>query len=235
VSDAPVELRDVGVRFGSRWALRKIRLAPRAGETLAVLGPNGAGKTTLLRVMLGLVAPDEGEVARAGEGLSALREVAWVPQRSALLRRSSLENVALPLRLRGVPRREARARAADALARVGIGHLAERRATTLSGGEAQRLAFARATVASPRLLLLDEFTANLDPPNVRALEALAREERARGAAVVVVTHNFFEARRLADRALVLVDGAPAALGATREVFEASEGAARAFLTGEMVW
>jgi tungstate transport system ATP-binding protein len=245
VTKAVAALEGAGVRgAGGRWIARGLDLEARAGEILVLLGPNGAGKTTALRLLHLLAKPDEGRVLwkgepapRDGDALLALRRrAAWVPQRAAQVHGTVLANVALPLRLRGRGRSEAERAAREALVRVGLAGLASRPAARLSGGEAQRLAFARATVAAPDLLLLDEFTASLDPASVADLEALAREERARGAAVAVVTHSPFQARRLADRAALLLDGAVAARGAAPAFFEAPPTPeARAFLSGEMVY
>ncbi len=205
------------------------RLVARPGEVLAVVGPSGAGKSTLLRLLAGLEAATAGEVRRRGLAV-------YLDQEPHLLSRTVLENAAFGLRLKGVPAARAREEARAWLARVGLEALAGRPARGLSGGEKVRLALARALAVAPAALLLDEPTANLDPANVARIEALIREEKAAGRAIVLVTHNLFQARRLADRALFLLFGEAVEEGPAEAFFQApKDPRTRAFLSGEMVW
>lgn len=227
-------------RYGGRTVLNIARLDVAAGRTLAVLGPSGAGKSTLLRLLNFLEPPDAGELRYCGDvvpsrgpPLAMRREVTTVFQRPILLDTSVWKNVAYGLRLRG---RYDRAAVADALDRVGMGHMAGAQGRTLSGGEAQRVALARALVVGPRVLLLDEPTANLDPANVAAIEAVVGELRSRGTTTVIVTHNLFQARRLADEAALLIDGALVEAGPAEQLFErARDARTSAFLKGKMVY
>ena len=196
-----------------------------AGETLAVLGPNGAGKSTLLRALAHLgTATRSGSVLLDGEvaTTAALREaVAAVLQRPVLQRTSVLDNAAAGLRLRGVPRREARRRAEPWLAALGVAHLAGRHAHTLSGGESQRVAIARALAVAPRVLLLDEPFAGLDATTRTDLLADLRAALDdQDAAVLLVTHDREEARALARRTALLVRGGIRQVGATADVLDA---------------
>ncbi len=205
------------------------RLEARPGEVLAVVGPSGAGKSTLLRLLAGLEAPDRGRLRRRGPAV-------YLDQQPYLLERTVLENAAFGLRLKGWPAARARARAREWLERVGLSGLAARPARGLSGGERVRLALARALAVEPAALLLDEPTANLDPANVARIEALIGAERAAGRAVVLVTHNLFQARRLADRALFLLEGTAVEAGPAAAFFERpADPRTRAFLSGAMVW
>jgi len=211
------------------FELRLESFEARAGEVLAVVGPSGAGKSTLLRMLAGLEAPDAGRVERRAPAV-------YLDQQPYVLERNVIENAAFGLRLKGVPRATAEARAGVWLERVGLGELGRRPARVLSGGERVRLALARALAVEPGILLLDEPTANLDPANVARIEALIGEERARGRAVVLVTHNLFQARRLADRALFLLEGQVVEEGPAPAFFESpKDPRTRAFLSGEMVW
>jgi len=211
------------------FTLRVPRLRAEPGRVLAVLGPSGAGKSTLLMLLSGLLPPDAGTIAREGPAV-------YLDQHPYLLERSVLENAAFGLRLKGVPRGKAREAALTWLSRVGLEALAPRPARGLSGGERVRLALARALATEPRTLLLDEPTANLDPANVARVEALIREEKARGRAIVLVTHNLFQARRLADQALFLLGGEVVEEGPAPAFFESPrDPRTRAFLSGEMVW
>lgn len=227
-------------RYAGRTILNIARLEVAAGRTLAVLGPSGAGKSTLLRLLNFLEAPDAGEIRYGGQPVPASgpplaiqREVTTVFQRPLLLDTTVWKNVAYGLRLRG---RYERAAVAGALERVGMGHMAGAQGRTLSGGEAQRVALARALVVGPRVLLLDEPTANLDPANVAVIEAVVGELRRQGTTTVIVTHNLFQARRLADDAALLIDGALVEAGPAEPFFERPrEARTAAFLQGRMVY
>ncbi len=233
-------LTNVARRYGGRTVLRVEQLAIAPGRTLAVLGPSGAGKSTLLRLLNFLEAPDEGQICYdgrpvppGGPPLETRREVTTVFQRPLLLDTTVRRNVAYGLRLRG---RVDEAAVDAALAGVGLSHLARAHARTLSGGEAQRVALARALVVEPRVLLLDEPTANLDPANVAAIEAAVRDLPERGTTVVIVTHNLFQARRLADDVAILIDGELVEAGPAARLFEhPRDPRAAAFLRGEMVY
>ncbi|AUZ88373.1 molybdenum ABC transporter ATP-binding protein [Arthrobacter agilis] len=202
-------------------------LAP--GETLAVLGPNGAGKSTLLTLVAGLLAPAEGRAELDGKVLfdvTARRSVLTEPRhrgvsllaQEALLfpHLTALENVAFGPRSRGQHRAAARSTARDWLDRVGMGELASRRPSQLSGGQAQRVAVARALAADPSLLLLDEPLAALDVTVAPALRTLLRDVLADRSAIIV-THDPLDAFLLADRVLILEDGRIVEAGATAHV------------------
>jgi tungstate transport system ATP-binding protein len=248
VSAPPVlALRDVGVRYRQDWALAVPGLEVGAGEVLAVIGPNGSGKSTLLRVLGLLQAPERGEVRFRGQpvtvadGLAVRRRMATVFQQPLLADTTVAENVGLGLRLRGMPAAERVAPVQRWLERCAIAHLALHPARTLSGGEAQRAALARALAVSPDVLLLDEPFAALDEPTraalVPELDAILRAERV---TTVLVTHDRREAQALADRVAVLIGGRLHQVDDTARVFQApaSEEVARfvgveTIVTGEV--
>ena len=215
-------------------------LSIQRGEFLAIVGPSGAGKSTLLRLLNFLEAPTSGHLTFDGQPvpsappLSLVRRVTTVFQRPALLSRSVRENVAFGLRLRGLHPDGA---VTQALERVGLAGLDTVTATTLSGGEMQRVALARALVLNPDVLLLDEPTANLDPYNVSLIETLVREETSRrGTTIVFVTHNVFQARRLAHRVGLMLNGALIELAPTVDFFDSPrDPRTTAFVKGEMVY
>jgi ABC-type sulfate/molybdate transport systems ATPase subunit len=209
---AILTVADVRHWRGRREILRVDRLEVAAGERLGVLGLNGAGKTTLLRLLAGIDQPSVGEV-RIGDvptsrgGPALRRRLAYAPQRPVLLSTTVRHNVELPLRYRRVPRAGRRVAATEALARLGVEHLADRPAHALSGGEAQRVSLARALACAPDALLLDEPAAGLDTPSRAAF--FADVERAladRATTVVLVSHRAEEVLALADRVAVLVAG-----------------------------
>jgi putative ABC transport system ATP-binding protein len=203
--------------FGPTPALDGAGLAVDAGEVVAVMGPSGSGKSTLLHCLAGIVRPDSGRVEFDGRDVTAmgdaersnlrLREFGFVFQFGHLVPElPCVENVALPLRLDGVKRREAERRALEWMARLEVDELAGKRPGEVSGGEGQRVAVARALAAQPRVLFADEPTGALDSLNgervMLLLTAAAKED---GVAVVLVTHEPRVAA-YADREVVVRDG-----------------------------
>lgn len=198
-------------------AAHDVSLSVHTREVVALFGPSGSGKTTLLMLAAGLLSPDSGRVLFQGRDLSALSrrqalafrrtELGFVYQSFNLATGlTAEENAALPLLLRGIGHRPARARAREALAQVGLEHRVGHTPARLSGGEQQRVAIARALIGEPTLILADEATGNLDSETGAAvLDLLSTLPRQRGAAVILVTHDASAARR-ADRVLSMRDG-----------------------------
>jgi len=197
--------------------LNGVNLTVKRGEMIAIVGESGAGKSTLLHVIGALDRPSRGYVVIGGESindrsddeLATIRnkKVGFVFQYHHLLREfSAVENVMMPMRIGGMPVAEARSRAAELLARVGLTARMEHRPSELSGGEQQRTAVARALAVDPSVVLADEPTGNLDHRNGERLhEVFAQLARDLEIGMVVVTHNRALAAR-ADRALLLEDG-----------------------------
>lgn len=207
-----------------------------AGRRHLVIGPNGAGKTLLLRLCHGLAAPARGSVRWLGkDGADARARQSIVFQRTPVLRRSTLANVAYPLLLRGVGRREARARAAETLASVGIADLGERAAGVLSAGERQKLGLARALVTGPEVVFLDEPAANLDPGAARDIEALIAGIADAGVTIVMTSHDLGQIRRLAEEVAFLYRGRVIEAGpASAHLERPRTPQLAAFLNGELV-
>lgn len=198
------ELSNVEVDYDRGRALGPVSLSIGVGETVALVGPSGCGKSTALRLLAGLECPTRGRVTRAaGRGDTAV--VFQAPTLAPWL--SARANVALPLELAGTPRTEARRRADEALARVGLGGVETARPAQLSGGMAMRVSLARALVTRPKLLLLDEPFAALDEITRRALaDDVLTLWAASKPAIVFVTHNVEEAVYMASRVVVMSRG-----------------------------
>ena len=233
MSALPLRLEGARLVRGGRDLVGPVDLTLGAGGLTAVIGPNGSGKTSLLRLMHGL-RPAQGRVRWAVPEAEARPRQAYVFQRPVVLRRSVAANLAYPLRLRGMRRDDARARAEAQAAAFGLGAALDQNAASLSGGELQRLALARALITEPEVLFADEPCAALDGRATREIEARLADAAAR-ATVVLATHDMGQARRIASRVLFLLHGrvyedAPAAAFFAGPRTEA----ARAFLRGDIV-
>ncbi|MEN8235169.1 MAG: ATP-binding cassette domain-containing protein [Actinomycetota bacterium] len=232
-------LEGIEHRYGDRTVVDVPRLSIEPGEILGVVGPSGAGKSTLLRLLNFLEHPTKGRLMYRGEEigpdapLALRRDVTTVFQRPMLLRRSVAANVRFGQKMRG---ESDESRVQRCIERLGLAELADEPARTLSVGEAQRAALARALVVRPSVLLLDEPTGNLDPYNTGLLEEIVGEENAeRGTTVVLVTHDVFQARRLADRTALMISGRIVELAETEEFYENPKApTTAAFLRGELV-
>ncbi len=228
--------------YGDRFTLRIPELDILPGEIFAVVGPSGAGKSTLLRILNFLEKPQAGRVRFHGRAYDAgnlpidlRRKMTTVFQQPLLLSASVWGNVGYGLRVRGS--RNGHDAIQQALEEVRLAHLAKQPADRLSGGEAQRVSLARALVLHPEILFLDEPTANLDPSNVRIIEDIIRRaNRERGMTVVLVTHNIWQARRLAHRVALLFDGEIIETAAVDAFFRhPQDPRTAAFLSGELIY
>lgn len=230
------ELHNVERWYGDRRALYVPEMSIVQGQCVGVIGPSGAGKTTLLRILAMLDRPTSGTVHYDGNQLNGSvpiklrREVTMVFQRATLLDQSVYDNIAYGLRIRGI---EDQDRIRSMLEMLGIDHLAKQHALSLSGGEMQRTAVARALVIQPRVLLLDEPTANLDPDNVAILEqTIEAAVRDLGTTVVLVSHNLHQVRRLATHVAGVIDGELVDYGSTEEIIaNTSSKRIRTFISG----
>jgi putative ABC transport system ATP-binding protein len=216
--DVEIVVKDLHKYYGEYPALRGVTLEVPKGIFQCVLGPSGSGKSTLLHIIGGVDKPTKGEVVVAGIRLNDLsddqlaefrnKNVGFVFQLFYLIPRMSiLENVELPLILRGVPREERRRLALEALQLAGLGHVdPKKRPTQLSGGEQQRVAIARAIVTKPRILLADEPTGNLDSATAKVvMDTFLNLKKQLGITIVMVTHNL-ELLPYCDRHVRMRDG-----------------------------
>jgi tungstate transport system ATP-binding protein len=233
----PLRLRDVHFRPNGHPVLQGVDLELGGEGITVVLGPNGAGKSVLLRLMCGLLQPSVGSIhwGERTDGSPGQR-VAMVFQHPMMLRDTVLANVGLALKPLGMDRRERLASAQSMLGRIGLADRARASARHLSGGEQQRLALGRAWLTRPRLLLLDEPTASLDPSGVEAVERIIREIRTEGTKVIMTTHNLGQATRLADDVVFLSAGQVREHAPVQRFFAHPASAeARLFMKGELPW
>jgi ABC-2 type transport system ATP-binding protein len=206
-----LELTQVGKEFQGVAAVSQLSLRVGGGEVLGLLGPNGAGKTTTLRMVVGLTAPDRGSVELLGIGsprkASVRRRIGYAPQSlCAYEELTARENVALSAGLAGVPRSTLKAAVDAALSRVNLLPRADERVGGYSVGMQRRLMLACAIAHGPRLLVLDEPTAGVDPHSREAIFDIVRSLRADGVAVLYTTHLMEEAELLCDRVAILDRG-----------------------------
>jgi ABC-type polar amino acid transport system ATPase subunit len=252
--DAPVVLAARGLR--KRWpgggrALAGASIEVRRGEVVALVGANGSGKSTLLLALAALESVDDGEVLLDGSPAAIGRHAARGRARDAALRAHRAEMgvvfpsydlfphltvggncMAGPRFGRGLPRAECERRAREALARTGMSDTFARRPDELSGGQRQRVAIARALANAPRVLLLDEPTAALDPARRAEVSALVRSlAREAGTTMIVVTHDLAFVDETADRVALMDEGTVIAQCAPRELVAREDPRVRAFLAG----
>jgi tungstate transport system ATP-binding protein len=236
----PLQARSLRYEAGGKVLIKDMSFRLESGSRTVILGHNGAGKSLLLRLCHGLIQPSAGTLEWVGAPAAGIdnpaAHQAMVFQRPIMLRRTAAQNVDYALRLRNVPAAERRQLVADALRRTKLHRHADRQARTLSFGEQQRLALARAWAMQPHILFLDEPTASLDPAVTRSIEELINAIHERGAKIVMSTHDLGQARRLADDILFLHRGRLVAQTSADEFFERpNSDAARAFIAGELYW
>jgi len=223
-----LHIRNLRVERGGKTVLAIDELSIEKGDVLAVVGPNGAGKSTLLLTLARLLRPKHGMILFNGKQASAesdtayRRRIALVLQDPLLFDASVFDNVASGLRFRGIEKRLIHPRVEMWLERLGISDLKKRRATELSGGEAQRVSLARALVLEPELLLLDEPFAALDPPtHKRLLAELSTLLAETQTTTVFITHDLNEAIQLGQRMAVILNGNLRQAGTPDEILSAS--------------
>lgn len=231
----PIKVENLRFTPNGRPVLDGVNLVLDGEGISVILGPNGAGKSVLLRMLAGLERYDGGSITWEGSDSPGGR-IAVVFQHPMLLRSSVAANVALGLKPMGLSRAEMNNKVAEMLARVGLTHRAADSARLLSGGERQRLTLARAWAVKPRLLLLDEPTAALDPTATDTVEELVREIRTDGTRIVMTTHNLGQAMRISDDIIFIEAGQVKEHTPSARFFSRpGSDAAKLFIQGELPW
>jgi len=214
---APVpklETRDIRKSFGGRPVVRGVSLEISPGEVVGLLGPNGAGKTTTFYMVVGVEAPDQGTIHWNGADITTLpmhrrarMGIGYLPQESSVFRGLTVwENLMALGELQPIPRDEQVARCENLLGEFHLEKVRNTLGLSLSGGERRRCELARALVTDPRILLLDEPFAGVDPKSVGEIQTLVEHLKARGIGVLITDHNVRETLQISDRAYILADG-----------------------------
>jgi len=221
---ASVEVREISKRYGQVVAIHATSFGIESGKFVTLLGPSGSGKTTLLNVISGMVTPDRGAILIDGEDVTNMppqrREFGMVFQNYALIPHMSVfDNVAFPLRVRGLPRGDIIKRTMEALDLVQLGKLSGRRPKELSGGQQQRVAIARCLVYKPRLILMDEPLGALDKKLREQLQyEIKRIQTELRMTILYVTHDQIEALTMSDHICLMKDGRVAQIGSPDELY-----------------
>ncbi len=241
-----LKVSNLSKKYAEKYAIKDISFELEQRKFFTLIGPSGAGKTTLLRLINLLEPPTSGEIEYNGWSLSILpkkkmvkarREMGFVFQRPVVFSATVNANVAYGLNFRNLPSDEIEKRVHRALDMVGLQGFEERKALTLSGGEIQRVALARTLATEPKMLLLDEATADLDPTNVALVEnVLKKFNKEKSVTIIMATHNFFQAKRLGDIVGFVMGGEMIEMGTADQIFNhPQDERTEAFISGEMIY
>jgi lipopolysaccharide export system ATP-binding protein len=214
-------------QYGERLVVRGVSLEVSPGEVVGLLGPNGAGKTTTFYMVVGVEAPDEGSITWMGEDLTrapmhrrARLGIGYLTQESSVFRGLTVwENLLALAELQPIPKAEQLARCERLLAEFHLEKVRNTHGRSLSGGERRRCELARALVTEPKIMLLDEPFAGVDPKSVSEIQGLIADLKARGIGVLITDHNVRETLQIADRAYILADGMILKHGLPSEIAE----------------
>ena len=214
-------------RYKARTVVHDVGFEVGSGEVVGLLGPNGAGKTTCFYMIVGLVRADGGQISLDGKDLTHLPihararlGLSYLPQEMSVFRKLTVaENIQAVLELQGLDKRQVNERLEELLHELGIHHLRNHTAISLSGGERRRCEIARALATDPRLILLDEPFAGVDPISVNEIQRIVTHLKDRGIGVLITDHNVRETLGICDRAYILAEGAVLAQGAPETLLE----------------
>lgn len=208
------------MQFGKTEVIKDLSFEVKRGETFGFLGSNGSGKTTTIRALLGIYQPTAGELLVGGKpySVSSGIKLGYLPEERGLYKKEPVIDIMTYFgQLKGMSRLDARQKSLDFLKRVDLLDKAKTRLDKLSGGQQQKVQLGITVIDNPELLILDEPTKGFDPVNRRLLMEIIEEHQAKGATVVMITHQMEEVERLCDRILLLKDGAARAYGTVASV------------------
>lgn len=220
-----LEVEDLHKRFRSREVVKGVGLRVEPGEVVGLLGPNGAGKTTCFYMILGLIPADAGSILLNGQDITGLpvhararAGLGYLPQEASIFRHMTVRNNLLAvLELNAVPRSERRQRVEDLLEEFSVGHLADEKGISLSGGERRRVEIARALATEPAFMLLDEPFAGVDPISIGDIQRIITHLSERGIGVLITDHNVRETLGICSRAYIVNEGEILATGTPEEI------------------
>lgn len=219
-NDAIITVRDFSMKFGATTVINNLSFDIKRGETFGLLGSNGSGKTTTIRALLGIYIPSGGELLIDGQQYSVENstKLGYLPEERGLYKKERVLDVMLYFgQLKGLSKDEAREQALAYLKRVKLSDKAGTILDKLSGGQQQKVQLGITIMGDPELLILDEPTKGFDPVNRRLLMSIIEEHQAKGATVIMITHQMEEVERLCDRVLLLKDGKAHAYGTVAAV------------------
>jgi len=232
-----LKLTEIDKYYRELKALDSVSLEARGGKIVVLIGVNGAGKTTLMRIIAGLEEANVGDISFNGQSMNAkeLRMIAtMVFQKTVMFNRSVYDNVAFGLKVRKASDQEIAEKVPKALHSVGLTDFEKRNARKTSGGEQQRISLARAFVLNPKILLLDEPTANLDPNSAMIIERAISNRKKEDEIIIMATHNLAQARRLADEIIHIYNGKIVERAGPDEFFNSPRSEiTKKFISGEL--
>ena len=245
MSEIIYKLDNITKEYQGKKVLDIDSLIINKGGITAVIGPSGSGKSTLLQILNGLISQTtgtfeyQGVLIKPGDqiALGARRSMAIVFQKPVVFNTTVFENIAFGLRLRGEKDSTIIKKVTELAVLTGLSDKLSQKAITLSGGEAQRTALARALIIEPKVLLLDEPTANLDPGNIAMIEKLVLDAQKRlNTTVIIVTHNLFQTQRISDNIIFMLDGSIIENNSKENIFNRPANAkTKAYISGEMIY
>jgi len=224
--DSIISIKNFSMQFGKTRVIDDLSFDIMRGETFGLLGSNGSGKTTIIRALLGIYIPTGGALLIDGKpySVSGSVKLGYLPEERGLYKKESVIDIMMYFgQLKGLSRDEARAQSMSYLQRVKLEDKAKLRLDKLSGGQQQKIQLGITVMGNPELLILDEPTKGFDPVNRRLLMNIIEEHQARGATVIMVTHQMEEVERLCDRIILLKDGKARAYGTVAEVRQKFKG------------
>ena len=233
-----LQITDLQKYYDERCVLNVENQTIKKGNFLGVIGPNGSGKSTLIKIISGLIEASNGNVVYNNNKLNTKiqQDMTLVFQKPYLLRTTVFNNISYPLAIRGVKKQEISRRVNDVMKSLDIRTLKDQKAWTLSGGETQKVALARAIVIKPSLLLLDEPTANIDPGSVLVMEEnIKKFYEENGSTVIMITHNLQQSKRLCADVAFMNEGEIIEMDSVDNIFNNSKNTlTKRFIAGEII-